>query len=81
MENFEIKRAKLQDVLNKFKKISDDLEKIGSDVKAEYTELLANYWTGESANQFSTNPDEYEPPTTPSIPIALLSISLTPGIT
>ena len=59
MENFEIKRAKLQDVLNKFKKISDDLEKIGSDVKAEYTELLANYWTGESANQFSTNSDAW----------------------
>ncbi len=59
MENFEIKRAKLQDVLNKFKKISDDLEKIGNDVKAEYTELLANYWTGESANQFSTNSDAW----------------------
>jgi len=59
MENFEIKRAKLQEVLNKFKKISDDLEKIGNDVKAEYTELLANYWTGESANQFSTNSDAW----------------------
>ena len=59
MENFEIKRAKLQEVLNKFKKISDDLEKIGNDVKAEYTELLANYWTGEGANQFSTNSDAW----------------------
>ena len=59
MENFEIKRAKLQEVLNKFKKITDDLEKIGNDVKAEYAELLANYWTGESANQFSTNSDAW----------------------
>lgn len=59
MENFEIKRAKLQEVLNKFKKITDDLEKIGNDVKAEYTELLANYWTGEGANQFSTNSDAW----------------------
>ena len=37
MGNFEIKKAKLQEVLNKFKKISGDLESLGNDVKSEYT--------------------------------------------
>ena len=59
MENFEIKKAKLQEVLNKFKKISGDLESLGNDVKSEYTELLANYWTGEGANQFRINSDAW----------------------
>ena len=59
MENFEIKRAKLQEVLNKLKKISEDLGILGNDVKSEYTELLANYWTGEGANQFRANSDAW----------------------
>ncbi len=59
MGNFEIKKAKLQEVLNKFKKISGDLESLGNDVKSEYTELLANYWTGEGANQFRINSDAW----------------------
>ena len=59
MENFEIKKAKLQEILSKFKKISGDLESLGNNVKSEYTELLANYWTGEGANQFRTNSDAW----------------------
>jgi len=59
MENFEIKKAKLQEILSKFKKISGDLESFGNNVKSEYTELLANYWTGEGANQFRTNSDAW----------------------
>ena len=59
MENFEIKRAKLQEVLNKLKKISEDLGILGNDVKSEYTELLGNYWTGEGANQFRANSDAW----------------------
>jgi rhs family protein len=59
MGNFEIKKAKLQEVLNKFKKISGDLESLGNNVKSEYTDLLANYWTGEGANQFRTNSDAW----------------------
>ena len=59
MENFEIKKAKLQEILSKFKKISGDLESLGNNVKSEYTELLANYWTGEGANQFRTNSDTW----------------------
>ena len=59
MENFEIKKAKLQEILSKFKKISGDLESLGNNVKSEYTDLLANYWTGEGANQFRTNSDAW----------------------
>lgn len=35
MENFEIKKAKLQEILSKFKKISGDLESLGNNVKSE----------------------------------------------